>query len=82
MKTQITSIETINDECVKVTAVVYWRRLPSPDYQNNETDEQYSARVLPIAKEIESYNNLHLGWAEIKQEVDKVKIPTVAEYDS
>ena len=82
MKTKITSIEQVNNECVKVTAIVYWRGLPHPDYQGNETDEHYAARVSPIANELDCFNNLHIGWAELKQEVDLVKIPTVAEYDT
>lgn len=82
MKAEITSIEQVSNERVKVTALVYWRGLPRPNYQANETDEEYAKRVEPIAKELESYNNLHLGWAQLSQEVEKGAIPKVEEYDT
>ena len=34
-----------------------------------------------IKKEIEAYDNLHLGWATLTQGVEVTKIPKVAEYD-
>jgi len=82
MKTNIITVENVNSECMKITALVYWRGLPRPNYEKNETDKQYAARVLPIAQDIESYNNLHIGWAELRQDVDKIKIPKVDEYDT
>jgi len=82
MKTEIITIEQQDNECVKVTALVYWRGLPRPNYSDNETDEQYFTRVLPIAQEIDAYNNLHLGWAELKQSADKITTPKVDEYDT
>lgn len=82
MKIEITSIKANSGDCVEITALVYWRGLPRPNYEQKETDEQYAARVVDIAKDINSYNNLHIGWAELKQETDIIKIPTVEEYDS
>jgi len=83
MKTIIQSIEdTGNSDYVKITALVYWRGLPPPRYSDNETDEQYSERVMPIALDLNSYNNLHLGWADLHQFVDEVSIPKVNEYDT
>ncbi len=81
MRTQITSIET-HPEGVKITAVVYWRRLPPPQYDKEETDEQYAERVKSIAQDLDGYNNLHIGWAELTQKPDMIKIPTVQEYES
>jgi hypothetical protein len=82
MKTEITTINHINNECVEITALVYWRGLPRPHYEDNETDDQYFTRVLPIAQELDTYNNLHVGFAELKQDIDHIKIPKVADYDT
>ena len=82
MRMQITDIKAVSNEAVEITALVYWRGLPKPDYQGKETDGQYAARVAPIAKEIDCYNNLHIGWAKMEQEMDIIKIPTVEEYDT
>lgn len=82
MKTNITSIEQVNHECVKITALVYWRGLPRPNYEQKETDEEYTNRVAPIAEELNSYNNLHLGLAKLAQEIGQIKIPKVDEYDT
>ena len=69
MKVKIISIQNQSSECVQITANVYWRGLPKPNYADNETDEQYANRVATVAKELESYENLHLGWAELSQEI-------------
>ena len=82
MKAQILEIKEQNSESTIITLKVYWRGLPRPYYQDNETDAQYTARVKPIAEELGCYNNLHLGWAELTQELDLVKIPKVQEYDT
>jgi len=82
MKGQITEIKERGTEGLEVTMVVYWRGFPKPDYQGKETDEQYATRVDSIAKDINGYNNLHIGWAELKQEPHIMKIPTVEEYDT
>jgi Lon protease-like protein len=81
MRTRITQI-TGHEDGLEVTMVVYWRHLPRPDYEGKETDEQYAERVKGIAKDIDGYNNLHIGWADLTQEPDIMKIPTVAEYDT
>jgi len=67
---------------LEVTMILHWRGLPRPDYSNNETDEQYAARVAPMARDIDEYNNLHIGWATLEQRLDIISIPTVAEYDT
>lgn len=82
MKVHIKSIKDYSDEAVEITALVYWRSLPRPDYENNETDEKYTTRVGSIAKDINGYNNLHIGWAELKQESIDLKMPKVDEYDT
>ena len=81
MRGQIREIKQ-HTEGLEVTMIVYWRGLPRPNYTDNETDEQYADRVAPIAKELDGYNNLHIGWATLKQEPDLIKIPTVEEYDT
>ncbi len=81
MRTQITEIKT-HPEGVEVTAIVFWRRLPPPDYAGKETDEQYANRVKDIASDIDGHNNLHIGWAELTQKPDLMKIPHVDEYDT
>ena len=81
MRTKITEIKE-HQEGLEVTIVVFPRYLPPPNYHDNETDAQYAARVASIAKEIDGYSNLHIGWAELKQEADIIKIPTVNEYDT
>jgi len=81
MRGQIKEIKQ-HSEGLEVTMVVYWRGLPRPDYQGKETDEQYATRVAPTAKDIDGYNNLHIGWATLEQEPDIMKIPTVEEYDT
>jgi len=82
MKAQILEIKEQDSESTIITVKVYWRGLPRPDYQGKETDEQYAERVKLIADEIDSYNNLHIGWANLTQELDLIKIPKVDEYDS
>jgi hypothetical protein len=82
MKILITEIKDIdNASGVQITAFVYWRGLPPPDYQNNETDEQYAARVKPIAEDIAGYSNLHIGRAELLQNAQTISIPKVSEYE-
>ena len=82
MKIQITNIGELNNEAVEIKATVYWRGFPRPNYEANETDEEYAERVKHIAKDINAYDKLHLGWATLTQETDVIKIPTVAEYDT
>ena len=81
MKAQILEIKDQDADGVIITAKVYWRGLPRPDYQGKETDKQYAERVKSIADEIDSYNNLHVGWANLSQELDLIEIPKVDEYD-
>jgi len=81
MKAKITGIKEHQDG-LEVTMVVFRRYLPIPNYQDNETDEQYANRVASIANEIDGFSNLHIGWAELKQEPDILTIPTVNEYDT
>ena len=82
MRVNITNIKEYSDEAVEITALVYWRGLPKPNYSENETDEEYATRVQSIAKEIDNYNNLHIGWAELEQEIRAIKIPKVEDYDT
>ena len=82
MKAQILEIKDQDSESTTITIKVYWRGLPQPDYQGKETDEQYAKRVKPIADEINSYNNLHIGWANLTQELDLITIPKIDEYDT
>ena len=81
MKAAIISIKS-HPEGAEITAVVYWRHLPPPDYEGKETDEQYASRVASIAKDIDGFSNLHIGWAELKQKPNLMKIPFVEEYGS
>jgi len=81
MEAQILEIKDQDSDSTIITVRVYWRGLPRPDC-GKETDEQYAERVKPIAKEIDSYNNLHIGWANLTQELDLIKIPKVDEYDT
>ena len=81
MEIQINNIRG-HPEGVEITAVVYSRSLPKPHYQDNETDEQYATRVATTAEDINGFCNLHIGWADLKQEPITINIPTVAEYDT
>lgn len=73
MRTEITAIEQVNSECVRITAVVYWRGIPKPN--QDESYEDWAKRVKPIADEIRDYNNLHIGWAQLHQKTDNTKVP-------
>jgi len=66
----------------EIKAVVRSGHLPRPDYNAEETDEQYALRVADIATDIEGFFNLHLGRAKLRQVVDKINIPRVEEYDT
>jgi len=57
MIAEITNIEQVNHECVKITATVY-----CPKFGHVELD---------------AYNNLHVGAAELKQEIRLVNVPRV-----
>ena len=84
MRIEITNIKGVNNESVEITAIVYWRGLPKP-YTfkgEQETDEQYAIRAEPVAKELTSFNNLHIGRAELYQGVRITTVPKVDEYDT
>lgn len=81
MKAKITEVRE-HQEGLEVSMVVFWRHLPPPNYRDNETDDQYAARVEPISKDIDGFSNLHVGWAELKQEPEIMRIPKVDEYDT
>lgn len=91
MRTEITSIEHQNDECVRITAIVYVsRHLPEPKTKQKpvpdgesvfaETEKEYQERAKPFAENLDRYNNLHIGWAELHQDVAKTQIPHMEEY--
>jgi hypothetical protein len=87
MKIKITSVKRGNDiDYVEITAIV---QCPSPLSEPKvnkelgnfeETDEQYRERVKPQAEEIDCYDNLHIGWGELKQKVGHLTIPHMEEY--
>lgn len=65
----------------EVRAIIHWRNLPPPN--ENETDLHYAERVKDIAVDIDGYNNLHIGHAELVQEPGKpMEIPKVEDYGS
>ncbi len=80
MKISITEIAN-HPEGLEIKAIVFARYLPPPDYKENETDEQYAERVKPIAEDMDGFNNLHIGWAELKQKPDTITIPRVNDYE-
>jgi len=82
MKAKILEIRDQDADGVTIVAKVYWRGLPRPNYEAHETDKQYEERVKPIAEELDSYNNLHVGWVNLSQSIDLTIIPKVDEYDT
>jgi hypothetical protein len=61
--------------------IVSRQYLPRPRFEEQEDNSQYVARVSPIAKDIEGFNNLHCGRATLTQTPELITIPKVEEYD-
>ncbi len=80
MKTSITEIK-IHPEGVEIKAIIFSRFLPPPNFKDGETDEQYAERVKAIAEDMNGFENLHIGRADLIQKPEVLKIPKVCEYD-